>query len=127
MDTEHPSHSESTATSPADESRRIVRRRPLKHGVDVCVRKGTLGLGPNLAVAGIEISDDGLQIRVKTELKPGDEVEVCLTPVGRSKPTPFNANVRWCQPDASDPSGRTFVVGVQFRHRLTYAQFALFV
>ena len=126
MDTEHPSNAGSTATSTADAAanRRIVRRRPLKHGVDITVRKGTLGLGPNLAIKGVEISDDGVQVLVKSELKPGEEVEVGLTPVGRSKPTPFIADVRWCQPDEA---GKGFQLGVQFRHRLTYAQFALFV
>jgi len=129
MDTEHPSHSGSTAATTADDnaSRRIVRGRPLKHGVDLTVRKGTLGLGPNLAVGGVEISDDGIQLRLKAELKAGDEIEIGLTPVGRSKPMPYIADIRWCRPDEADLTGRTFLVGAQFRRRLTYDQFALFV
>src|SRR5262245_11631874 len=141
MDTEYPSSpgsnpgsspgsdpgSTATSTLAAEASRRITKRKPLKKGVEVAVRKGTLGLGPNLAVAGLEISDDGIQVRIKSELKAGEEVEVRLTGVGRSKPVPLIANVRWCRLDATDPSGKTFLLGAQFRHRLTHAQIAEFV
>ena len=137
MDTEYPSSpgsnpgsnpgSTATSTVGADASRRISRRKTLKKGVEISVRKGTLGLGPNLAIAGLEISDDGIQVRVKSELKLGEEIEVALTGIGRSKPTPFVANVCWCRPDETDPSGRTFLLGAQFRHRLTHAQMGLFV
>jgi len=119
--------STATATLDADASRRITKRKMLKKGVDVAVRKGTLGLGPNLAIAGLEISDDGIQVRIKSELKAGDEVEVRLTGVGRSKPTPLIADVRWCRPDTADASGRTFLLGAMFRHRLTHAQLAEFI
>jgi hypothetical protein len=116
-----------TATVAADTSRRITRRKTLKRGVDVSVRKGTLGLGPNLAVAGLEISDDGIQVRIRSELKPGDEVEVRLTGIGRSKPVPLIADVRWCRPDDADPNGKMFLLGAMFRHRLTHAQLAEFI
>ena len=124
MDTEHPSTA-GGATALSDS--KISRPRPMKHGVALTLRKGTLGLGPDLAVAGQEISEDGLRARIKSELKEGDEVEMCLTAVGRSKPMKLVGDVRWCQKDDTDRTGRTFAIGVQFRHRLAFSEIGQFV
>jgi hypothetical protein len=110
-------------TSTAD--RRIVRRRQLKKGVALTVRKGTMGLGPNLAGGGVELSNDGIQVRVKTELKPGEEIEVGMTGIGRGKPINMVAEVCWCSPAEEDGEG--FVIGARFRKRLTHADMGLFV
>jgi PilZ domain len=109
-----------TATS----DRRIVRRKPLKKCVDTIVRKGTLGLGPNLAAGGVELSSDGVQLRVKCELKKGDEIEIGLTGIGRSKPMSLVADVRWCREDEETDD---FLIGAKFRRRLTYSEIGLFV
>jgi hypothetical protein len=116
MTTERP------ANSGAD--RRIVRRRNLKHSVAITVRKGTMGLGPDVAAGGIELSADGVQLEVKIEFKKGDEVEIGLTGVGRSRPMTLVAEVRWCQPI---PDGGTFLIGASFRRRLTHHEMAEFV
>jgi len=116
MTTERP------ASSPAD--RRIVRRRNLKHSVEITVRKGTMGLGPNIAAGGIELSADGVQLEVKEELKKGAEIEIGLTGVGRSRPMMLVAEVRWCQAEAE---GKTFVIGASFRRRLTHNELSEFV
>jgi hypothetical protein len=116
------SEAQATVASPANH--RIVRRRTLKKGVALTLRKGAMGLGPNLATGGVEVSDDGIQLRVKTELKRGDEVELGLTGIGRSKPMIMMADVRWCQPQEEDEG---FLVGVKFRRRLSYADLALLV
>jgi hypothetical protein len=108
----------------ATDDRRIVRRRPLKKGVGICVRKGTLGLGPNLSAGGEELSLDGVQLRVTCEMKKGDEIEIGLTGIGRSRATVLVAEVRWCR---EDEETRTFVIGAQFRRRLAYADLGLFV
>src|SRR5262245_9540212 len=95
----------------ATDDRRIVRRRPLKKGVGITVRKGTLGLGPDLAAGGEELSLDGVQLRVKSELKRGDEIEVGLTGVGRSRPVVLIADVRWCR---EDNESETYLIGAKF-------------
>ena len=110
--------------STATDDRRIVRRRPLKKGVVITVRKGTLGLGPNLAAGGEELSLDGIQLRVKCEMKKGDEIEIGLTGIGRSKPVMFVADVRWCR---EDDETDTFFIGAKFRRRLVYADLGSFV
>ena len=110
--------------STATDDRRIVRRKALKKGVAITVRKGTMGLGPNLAAGGEELSLDGVQLRVKCEMKKGDEVEIGLTGIGKSKPMVFIADVRWCREDEETES---FYIGVKFRRRLAYADLGLFV
>ncbi len=110
--------------STSTDDRRIVRRRPLKNGVGITVRKGTLGLGPNLAAGGEELSLDGVQLRVKCEMKKGDEIEIGLTGIGRSRPMVLVADVRWCR---EDEETETFLVGAKFRRRLAYADLGLFV
>lgn len=113
---------EQTQTSAAD--RRVVRRRPLKKGVGLTVRKGTMGLGPNLAAGGVELSDDGIQVLVKSELKKGDEIEIGLVGIGRSKAMTLVADVRWCRPTEE---GDAFAIGAKFRRRLGYAEVGQFV
>jgi hypothetical protein len=113
---------EQTRTSAAD--RRIVRRRPLKKGVELAIRKGTTGLGPNLSAGGVELSDDGIQVLVTTELKKGDEIEIGLVGIGRSKAMTLIADVRWCRPTED---GDAFAIGAKFRRRLAYAEIGLFV
>lgn len=110
--------------STATDDRRVVRRRPLKKGVTITVRKGTLGLGPNLAAGGEELSLDGAQLRVKCEMKKGDEIEIGLTGIGRSKPLMLVADVRWCR---EDDETDTFFIGAKFRRRLVYADLGQFV
>lgn len=109
-------------TTTAD--RRIVRRRTLKKGVGLTVRKGTMGLGPNLGRGGVELSNDGIQVKVKTELKKGDEVEIGLVGIGRSKAMTMIADVRWCR---EDDEGDGYVVGIKFRRRLSHAEMGLYV
>jgi len=104
--------------------RRIVRRRNLKHSVGISVRKGTMGLGRDVAAAGVELSADGVQLEVTVEFKKGDEIEIGLTGVGRSRPMTLVADVRWCEPD---PTGANYFIGASFRRRLTHAEMAQYV
>src|SRR3712207_6633357 len=113
------------ATPPADApaaDRRLLRRRPLKKGVEIVVRKGTMGLGPNLAAGGVELSHDGVQLRVKAELKKGDEIEIGLTGIGKSRPMTLISEVRWCR--AEEGQG-TYLIGARFRRRLAHAEMGL--
>ena len=62
----------------AQRERRLLRRKPLKAGVTVTLRKGALGLGPNLTAGGVTLSDEGISLRVTAELAKSDEVEISL-------------------------------------------------
>lgn len=101
---------------PSARNRRACARRPTRSGIRVCLRAGTLGLGPDLAVGLVDVSEDGLCVRVKSPLAPDSEAEVVLDKVGSSRPIKLVAEVRWCQGDAAGG----FRAGLRFRHRLPY-------
>ncbi|HVK14681.1 MAG TPA: PilZ domain-containing protein [Gemmataceae bacterium] len=105
-----------TAALPRD--RRTNRRRPVKSGATVTARKGALGLGPNVVLAPVTLSDDGISLRVNRELTKGDELEITLIPPGRAKFIKLMGDVRWCRAGAHE----TYVIGVQFRRRLRYVE-----
>ena len=60
-------------------------RRPPRGATKVVCRKGTLGLGPNLGVRLLDVSEGGVRLLVKTELVKGDGVEVVLVPPAGGK------------------------------------------
>lgn len=99
-------------------NRRTSRRLASRSGIRVSVRVGTTGLGPNLAVGYVDVSADGVCVRLKTPLKPGSEAEVCFEQVGSNRPLKMMAEVRWC---TTDPDGACRA-GLQFRRRLLYSQ-----
>lgn len=99
-------------------NRRLVRRKPLKSGVAVVARKGAMGLGPNVVLGAVTLSDDGISLRVADELHRGDELEISLTPAGRGKALRLMGDVRWCRAGADE----TFVIGLQFRRRLKFVE-----
>ena len=109
------------------QDRRAMRRRPLKKGVTLTVRKGTMGLGPNLALGTVELSHDGIRVWIKDELKRGDEIEIGLTGIGCSKPMTLIADVRWCRTQPSDDTGTVFLLGAKFRRRLAHAEMGSYV
>ena len=99
-------------------NRRTSRRRSPRSGVKVAVRAGTMGLGPDLAAGVVDVSEDGLCIRLKAPLPARTEAEVSFEKVGAGRPIKMLAEVRWCVAD----DGGGFRAGFQFRHRLPYTQ-----
>ncbi len=97
-------------------NRRGGRRRPPRTTIKVECRKGTLGLGPNLADGFLDISEGGVRIILKSALEPKSEVEVQLTGFGMQKPIRVVSTICWVLPLED---GR-FCVGVEFQKRLTY-------
>jgi hypothetical protein len=83
----------------------------------VVCRKGTLGLGRNLAVALLDVSETGVRLCLKEELAPGQEVEVCLLAPGEARETKRTGRVIWCVPGADG----THLVGVHFDKQLAFA------
>ena len=59
-----------------------------------------------------------------SEMKAGEEIEVGLTGIGRSRPMYLIAEVRWCR---ENEAAGTYVIGARFRRRLSYADLGLFV
>ena len=99
-------------------NKRVMKRRIVMRGVKVTARIGALGLGPNVAIAAIDLSEDGICLAVKSEMKKGDEIEIDLLPTGVSKPIRLHGDVRRCEVGADG----VLTVGVCFRRRLPYAE-----
>ena len=63
-------------------------------------RKGTLGLGPNLTVRPLDLSENGIRVVLRAELPEGQEVEVLLHGSGFARPVKRVARVVWSVPVA---------------------------
>jgi hypothetical protein len=99
-----------------DSERRNSCRRQPKQTAKITCRAGTLGLGPNIAVGFLDVSESGIQLIVKTALAPGGEVEIGLQPLGSNKPTALPARVMWSLPLADG----NHCIGARFEKRLPY-------
>ena len=105
-----------TLPTPASASR-SAPRRPSRH-IDITCRKGATGLGPNLGVALLDVTEDRLKVRLKSAVPVGEDVEVELTPPGSGKPMKLRGTAVTCRPSG----GGTFVSKILLRHRLAFRE-----
>lgn len=96
--------------------RRCSLRWPAKRTAKVLCRRGTLGLGPNIALAVFDLSEAGVRLRVKSPLANGQEIEVGLEAVGQPRPITLPARVAW---SAAAEEG-SYWVGARFQKLLSY-------
>ena len=81
-------------------------------------RRGALGLGPDLAVTLMDVSEDGVCVHLREPVAPGEDAEVMLSrPLG-GKPLKRRATILWCRP----AWGRGNLVEVLFARRLSHAE-----
>lgn len=105
----------SSTDSDAGVGKRLCPRRPARHGAQVEFRRGATGLGQDLAIELVDVSEDGACVHLKESVTPGDEVEVAVgRPLG-GKLHRRRARVRWCR----SAWGAGFLVEVVFARRLT--------
>jgi hypothetical protein len=95
--------------------------RAARRHLGVVVRRGTTGLGPNIAVGLLDLTEDRLKFRLTAPVPVGDDVEVELTPPGNGKTLKLRGAVLTCRPSRD---GKSSVVKVRLRHRLTFREFA---
>jgi hypothetical protein len=100
-------------------NRRRSRRKAARAGARVTCRAGTMGLGPDIAVALFDASEEGLTLILKVPLAAKDEVEIVLSPPGYNKPLKRFADVVWSAPR----EGGGHWMGCKLRKRLSYAEF----
>lgn len=105
----------STATRETD--RRLHRRRPPKRAVRVTCQLGSLGLGPNVAVSVVDLSEAAARLAVKTTMPAGQEVEVNFAEPGLGRPIRRMAVVVWC----AEREDGTWSAAVRFDRRLEYS------
>jgi hypothetical protein len=106
----------SSANSSNPNRRRSPRRKPRGY-VKLKCRKGWLGLGPNVAITLLDVSESGARLVVRQELALQREVEVELEAHGINHLIKRVANVRW-QLKLEDG---TFCIGIEFEKPLAYS------
>jgi hypothetical protein len=87
------------STSPLDrskEQRRQIRRK-VRNATDVTCRTGTSGMGPNLAIRMLDISEEGVRLTLKQPVNPGEELEISFTPLGCNREVLCGIVVVWCR------------------------------
>ena len=97
-------------------NRRTSSRRPPRGNVTMEVRKGTLGLGNNVAVLFLDLSEGGVRLVVNEDLDRQQEVSVHISAYGLKKPLKAIGAVRWVMP----LDNGLFCIGIQFEKRLPY-------
>jgi hypothetical protein len=107
----------SSPEPPRRQERRSDRRRAIKRSITVSCRKGSLGLGPNLAVALLDLSEGGVRLTVKEPLEHGQEIEIELTAPGQGRPLRLLATIVW----AIAAADGTHAIGARFHRRMAYA------
>jgi hypothetical protein len=82
-----------------------------------------MGLGANLALGVLDISQTGVRLVVKAPLEKGQEIELNLFITGVSRSFKGLAEVAWCFTRADG----SYIVGARFRHPIPYGDFQQFV
>src|SRR5262245_50209362 len=108
----------STSAAP---NRRADSRHEPRARVKVECRKGSAGLGQNLATQVLDLSQLGAKITTKAELPVGAEVEISLLAAAFQRPVKVMANVVRSE-TLKDGS---FRVGVRFQKPVSYADIRL--
>jgi hypothetical protein len=75
-------------------------------------------VGPDFALALLELSQGGACLLAREGLSPGQEVELEFTGVCQNRPL----RVAGCVARSEPAKDGTFKVGVRFDHNLSYAQ-----
>src|SRR5262249_43671521 len=105
-----------TQPQTARREKRLARRRSPKGGTKARCYKSTLGLGPDVALAVLDISETGARLLLRAPVKPGQEVEVDLEHIAY-RPVKVQAQVIWAIPTADGH----YCVGTRFDRPISYA------
>lgn len=97
-------------------NRRACRRHKPKASAKAFCLKGSLGLGRNIAVSIIDVSETGARLMVKEAIKQEQDVEVILEHTSLAKPVKRVGKVMWCEPTEEG----SYRIGVRFEKLLLY-------
>jgi PilZ domain len=98
-------------------NRRASRRRPPKSSSKIYCYRGPMGLGANLAVSVLDVSETGANLVVKAPFRRGEEMELNLEGIVHRRPIRKTATVVWCVATDKD----RWVVGIKFQGVVRYA------
>jgi len=108
---------EESKPAPAPINRRNSIRLPLRNSVKIECRKGVFGFGPNLAVAPMNLSETGVRLVLKTELRKGQEVEIIFQGQGQPVKRVGKVSISIARLDG------TYEAGIDFDSNLSYADY----
>lgn len=97
--------------------RRASRRRPPRSLIRLECRKGSYGLGRNIAKQFLDLSETGVRLVVSAELQTGQEVEVLLHGTGLGRAVKRLARVVWVVKAGEE----SYCAGLHFDKPLDYA------
>ncbi len=113
----------SETPTPSTPNRRRCRRLTPKGGTKATCFKGTAGLGKNLALLVLDLSEEGIRMLVTDQLAVGQEIEINLENVNQRKPLKIAGRVAWAVPAVEG----SCCIGVRFERSLRYAEVVQFV
>jgi len=99
-----------TETPVTANNRRNSRRQAARGSTRIRAFRNALGLGPNIAVSVLDLSESGVRLLVKEDLPVGRELEVRIESSTFSGPKAVLARVIWCVATADG----AFCVGARF-------------
>ena len=99
-------------------NRRQAMRKTPRSTVKVECRAGSSGLGKNILVQFLDVSEGGARLVVREGLAPHQEVEVLIFGTTQAKPIKRVADVCW----ALALEDGNFCVGLTFQKRLLFAE-----
>jgi len=102
-------------------NRRSSMRKPARKSIRLQCRRGSMGLGANIAFAFVDISESGVQLYARDPLKLGQEVEVILEGYGMHTAIRRIGEVRWTSPHEAGG----FRVGVRFSKFVSFREVQL--
>jgi hypothetical protein len=102
-------------------NRRGTQRRKPRTSIKVECRKGSTGLGPNIAGPILDLSDSGIRLIVTQALALKAEVEIVISGYGMRDTIRRLGYVRW---QVTLENGQ-FCMGVEFQKRLAYRDCAM--
>ena len=97
-------------------NRRRSLRRKARTTVKIECRKGSYGLGANVAKHVLDVSDSGIRLIVSQEFNLLTEVEIIISGYGMKSPIKRLATVRW----QLKLENGLFCTGVEFQKHISY-------
>jgi hypothetical protein len=87
------------STAPVDHSKDLRRqiRRKVRNATDVSCQRGTSGMGPNIGIRLLDISEEGVRLATNQAVNPGEELEISFTPLGCNREILCGIIVVWCK------------------------------
>jgi hypothetical protein len=93
-------------------------RRKAKRTTRIACYKGALGLGKNIALSVLDLSETGLCLLVNTAMAQGEELEVNLMALSHRHAIKVLAEVVW----SVEAKDGVFCVGAKFRSTVPYRE-----